>query len=255
MTSSTPRHKLIGFEPAFNLNAAIAHHVQDFQVFPGDNIPHRDALHSAAELVYIHHLGFAGVPPIREMLDRAVEIALDYFLGPEQGDYRRSEYWFQPLSNSLLLGMLAARWDDLAKICAWVRADRRPEYCGPLEYQIPQLYVLMAGSLRPEALEGRDELEASLAKCRSKGPRLLFKAWQAVQAGDQAAFDVAMKQSLAHFASKPPLPPQDAYIGERMARPQTVVCLAAMRRGLKFPEIPEELAARVVTRHSLGLES
>lgn len=254
MAMSRANHTLIDFNPTFDLKGAIDSWLEDARSLADWPVLHQDKLQSAAELVYIHHFGFDGVPPVGEFLNCGLDTALDYFLGPKRDEDRRDEVWYQPLRDGLMLGMLSARWEDVARFCSWVRADLMAEYCGPIDSRIPQLYVLIAGSLRGEPLEGSDELEASIAKSRTKRPRTLLKAWRAARDGDQAGFNSAMRLSLASFATKPPLPANDTYIGERIARAETAVCLAAMRLGLRFPEISDELAARVVTRKSLRLE-
>ena len=223
-----------------------------------------DVLNSLS-LAIMCHLDYETPPWIERRVSEGFDVALDYFFGDWWYDdkYRqmldkrhpdRNLYWFKAFSCGLFLGLLTERWPDVAKLCSWIEADLKPEYLGDeLEVQGCQVYVSMAASLRPEPMEGLADVEANIQKCRTKRPRLLFKAWQAARSGDQLAFNKATTESLEHFIANRRA--HGTGMTDWIAHHQSVVCLAARRLGLQLPPLPEKLAALIVTRESLGFDS
>lgn len=163
--------------------------------------------------------------------------------------------WFRVLSAGLLLGMLAARWDDVVRLCGWPSANLIPEYSGmggDLEDELAYFYVVVAGGLRAEPMEGIDLLAEKVRRCRKKRPRLLMKSWDAVLARDQANFNQAIMQSLEHFASIRK-DPKCGKLAEHLATHQSMVCLAAGHFGLSLPDLSPQIAYPLITCRSLGL--
>lgn len=229
----------------------------------------------------LQHLGFGPINPalIRKEVEEGVDLALQYFddqwwrvenmdreglqesafhellqrntMRMDKSASRNGLQWFTAFTASLFLGGLSNRWNDIAKICSWFDADIGPEYtAGELEDEYMLLFVCIAGSLRPEPMEGVEEVLAKVKRCRTKRPRLLCAAWEAANAADQAAFDKAFKESVGHFLSKP----EDGQIHDCwIAKHQSVIWLIAEHRGLNFPPLPEKHRAAIVTRESSGL--
>ncbi len=228
----------------------------------------------------LRHLEFGpiDVADVRFQCDEGVDLAVEYFAGrwwyPEiasqlsfsEGELKafcdvesraldknrrdRKLEWFDALTCGLFLGGLTGRWDDIATICSWFDATIEPEYkAGQLEDEYMQLFICIAGSLSPQPMTGMTELLAKVKKCRTKRPKLLCAAWEAANAGDQAAFDKAFKETVTHFLSKR----EGGQIQHWVATHQSIVWIIAERRGLKFPSLPEKLQAAIVTRQSAGL--
>lgn len=218
-----------------------------------------DEVFTSLSLAVLQHLGFSTPAWLPERINEGFNAALDYFFGTwhrhlDPRDYGPNEKWFQTFSRGLFLGLLTERWEDVAKLCSFARSDLPAEYLGDeIEWEGTLVYLSIAADLRPEPLDGLEDVEAKINKCKRKRPRLLFKAWEAARARDQAAFNKAIKESLKHFDGSYFAPRLHSMI-DWIAEHQTVIVLAAMRLGLKFPDLPERLAAMIVTRESLGLE-
>lgn len=271
----TARHVLLGCKLTHPPGKVIASLVSDFNGlghYPQGLDPQflrQCDVGQSVMLAVMRHLGYRTPPDIEKYLTDGFEVALDYFYGEWWKnrtdlafDFRimidkthpdRDLIWFKTFSAGLLLGLLAERWSDIAKLCSWVEADLKPEYLGgEVEDQLVHVYLSVAASLRAEPMPGLAELEAGIKKCRTKRPRLLFKAWEAARGGDQPAFDKAFRESLEHFDSTYF---RASTVVEWIAQHQSVVWLAAKRLGLKFPPLPERLAAMIITRESLGISA
>lgn len=149
-----------------------------------------------------------------------------------------------------MLGLMSARWDDLAKVCGWVEVDLKHEYPEDYEDELVSVYKSVAAGLRPEPMPGLDKIEKKIMKCRMLRPRLLFQAWNAAREGNQAEFDGFLEKSLRHFLDNvPPKPIPLRWV----AMHPSVVCAAGRRLGMKRPDLPPELAAALMTRETLGL--
>ncbi len=224
----------------------------------------------ALALVAMAHFQIPNALPAGEWVNLGLDMALHYFWGewgpadPKDGFDMRSArerrskntVWYRPFHCALIHGLLSERWDDVARLAEWPWASLMPEYSGmggDLEDEVAQMYIIIAASLRTKKLRGVDKLIEKVRKCRAKRPRLLMKCWNAVLEKDQAEFDKAMAASLKHHATIQ-FDPRDGRIAERLALPQTAICLAAMRLGLEFPDLPEELSDWIITRNSIGLE-
>jgi hypothetical protein len=218
----------------------------------------------------LRHLEYDTPDWVERRVNEGVDVAIDYFFGPwlkeplpgfataDKHDLDRREYlhWFDAFSVGLLLAMLAGRWDDVARLCGWVEVDMTPDWVNDeLQPAGAQVYITIASGLRPEPMSGIAELEANIARSRTKRPRLLLAAWQAARAGDQRAFNDAIGKCLKHFDKW-----YVANINEPRAIPdwiaqhESVICLAARRLGIQVPELPERLAAMLISRESLGFD-
>ena len=218
------------------------------------------------DTVVLHHLGYSLLSPINEVLEQGFDVVVHYFCDPWwKGDrdsikamdktYKRRQLrWFKEFAPGLLLGLLSERWNDLARVCAWIEARIRPEYLGDdIEPELVHVYRSLAAGLRPERMPGLDNVEAKIRKCRLLRPKLLFQAWEAARKGDQEAFNAAFLKSLEHFESNFK-PTGDFYAPMHWIAPHhSVVGLAAMRLGMELPELSPMQDAVVIRRESLGL--
>ncbi len=212
----------------------------------------------------LEHLGYGPIDRLLDRLNIGVDHCVEYFFGDwwlgDESDAQaldksrpdRALRWFDILPNALLLGGLTSRWDDVAKICSWFDATIEAEYqAGQIEDQYMQLFLCIASDLRPQPMQGVDDLLAKVKSCRTKRPKLLCAAWEAAIARDQKAFDKALKESVSHFLK---VDAQDVpNVNFWVALHPSVVWLIAERNGLKFPELPEKLDAAVVRRQTIGL--
>lgn len=252
-----------------------------------------DHFRSKLDLVIWHHLGLGDVPDIERHVDHGVDLAIDYFwsdwwtaegldrlmpleleqeLGFDRpGDARdnflngnacavnkqhpeRSLKWLVPLQAGLLLGGLAGRWADVAKVCSWFDPTIEPEYsAGIVEEQLFLWYVGVACQLKPEPDDDVGTLFERVRAARRKRPRLLMAAWEAVMSIDQDAFDQAFPASVKHFVSSADKKTKIAR--EWVALDQSIVWLVAEQRGLRLPALSPKCAAAVITRQSISTAS
>ena len=220
-------------------------------------------------MLALRHLGYKVPVEPADWLNRGFDVVVDYFCGEWwHGDEDATATmdktpgnerlrWFNAFTGGMLLGLLSERWDDLAAVCAWLEPGLRPE---PLrmeedpavcEHELALVYLSIAAFLRPGLMHGMRALEKELLMSKELRPRLLFQAWKAARAGDQASFAEGFVKSLAHFAATPGRKLAPLYW---VATHCSVVGLAAMRVGLDLPQLPPNLEALVMTRASLGLD-
>jgi hypothetical protein len=230
-----------------------------------------DDIYIALEMVSYRHLQFPGAQEAGPWVQKGFDCALHYFLerwgatdDPDGADMAAAKlerdadtFWYKEFSRGLILGLLSECWDDVVRLCSWPWVGLVPEYSGmggDLEDEVALVSIVMAGTLNGEPSDGLDKLKAKIRKCRTKRPRLLMQLWDAVDHGDQSAFEEALRRSLEHFASGKRLDARDARVAERLALPQTAIYGSAMMRGLRPPNLPIELSAYLITRQSLGLD-
>jgi hypothetical protein len=218
-------------------------------------------------MLALHHLGCKIPVEPADWLHRGFDVAVDYFCGDWWRDHpdagravdksrkRRELRWFNAFSIGLLLGLLGERWDDLSAVCDWVEPGLKPE---PLlvdteevEPSLADVYLSVAASLRSAPMPRLAPVEARLRASKAPRSRLLFRAWEAARDGDQAAFDEAFAESLAHFAAVAGSGPTPIHW---IAPHHSAVGLAASRLGIALPKLPAKLDATLLTRASLGLD-
>jgi hypothetical protein len=221
-------------------------------------------LEDATIYAVLEHLGYGPIPDLSAKVNQGVDRALDYFFGDwwvgDEDDAKaldksrpdRELAWYGPMARGLLLAGLTGRWEDAARLCSWVDGSIHLEYRFEMnDYEYQWLYLGIVSSLRPEPLEGIEELVTMLRSCRPKRPRMLCAAWEAAIARDQAAFDQALKESISQFlkshAQNAPNP--NFWVGLE----ESLVWLIAERNGLKFPTLPEKSDAAIVRRQTVGL--
>ncbi len=246
------------------------HGLNDYPIGWDNRWLREDDISVCCGMLALKHLGYEIPEDPRVWLDRGFDVAVDYFCG----DWWRGDpdatarmdktpgnkllKWFNAFSVGVLLGLLGERWDELAAVCAWVEPGLKPE---PLymednpagfEDDLGCVYLSIAASLRHDSMPGLAALEQKLRTSRILRPRLLFEAWEAARAGNQALFDEAFMKSLAQFVATAPRTPSPPTCW--VAVHSSVVGLAAKRLGLELPELPPELDAVLMTRASLGLD-
>jgi hypothetical protein len=214
-------------------------------------------------MMALRHLEYKIPVAAEEFLNQGFDVVVDYFCGDwwkndeqsrrdmDKTRKRRDLTWFRAFSTGLLLGLLSARWKELAKVCSWVEAGLRHEYMGDdVDEPLVTVYKSVAAGLRPEPMPRLAQMEAKIKQCRTLREKLLFAAWDAARQKDQSAFDATFVKSVQHFAKNF----RGGMIAiEWVAPHQSVVGLAAMRLGMKLPELPPKLDALIMTRRSLGL--
>jgi len=220
-------------------------------------------LDSCVACAVLEHLGYGPIENLASWLDGGVTAALDYFFGDWWEDDEedaialdksrpdRELQWNGALMSGLLLAGLTGHWDDAAKLCSWVDSSIQLEHRFELDdYEYQWLHLCIASELRPEPLEGIDEMLEALRQCRPKHPRMLCAAWEAAVAKDQKAFDKALKESVHNFLNvhAQNVPNMCFWV----ALDESLIWLLAERNNLEFPALPEKMDAAIVRRQTVG---
>lgn len=98
---------------------------------------------------------------------------------------------------------------------------------------------------------GTAPLVERLQKCRKQRPKLLFKAWEALQGADRPKFHSALADSTANFAKTTA---DDDRPRTAVAVQESILAALAYEHGWTDLEFELPVAARLVTHQSLGLK-
>lgn len=220
---------------------------------------------AAVNIAVYQHLGYGPMEDLEAQLNRGLDRALEYFFGDwwvtDEFDSRcldktrpdRALIWFDALADSLLLGGLTGRWDDIAKICSWFDETIEMQYqAGTMADEYMLMFLCIASSLRPDPTAAIDDMVAVVKACRTRRPKLLCALWEAALAKDQKAFKKALKDSVKQFLK------YDAEdvpsVRYWVALHPSFLWLLAERNGLEFPtDLPEDVDAAIVRRQTIGL--
>lgn len=221
-----------------------------------------DDIYFAVGMLTLKHLGYPIPVELEEYLAKAVDVAVNYFMGDWwKADKYASEYmdkskskkglkWYATFKRGLLLAMLGERWDAVEMICDWPEADLvAEELLDEKEKVLPHLYKSIAAKLRQRPMPGVEKLEMKILKSDAKQSKLLYAAWDAARRGDREGFSKAFVDSVRFFKKKfgkghTPI--------EWVSCHDSVVLLAARRLGMKQPDLPVEYQAVLVTPESIA---
>ena len=171
---------------------------------PEDKMPgavKERGLSSSCKLMTMRYLGYPLEMDVSEILNRGVEVWVDYFCGDwwkatdnpmSQMDKQGEEapYWYEAHSCGLFLALLAERWDDIDKVCQWVDWGLSFGYIGPskIDYDFGFLYYSIADQLRSTSMPGVEELDEKALKFK-RVTKSLYDAWVAAINKDQSTFE------------------------------------------------------------------
>jgi hypothetical protein len=212
-------------------------------------------LTAAANLLGMRHLQFAGAPKNDDFLHAGCDsaIAMFKFLAAPRNRELRVDH-IESLSIGLLLAALANRWKDFDKLCELAPArlaTRIPEDVDNLTPQLVNAMLSFVSDFRKTKFVGLSKME-QVAWCgRPKRPKQLLNIWQAVRDEDSSAFLKALKASLTQFSKQE----RKAYYYNNprssLAIEESLMCLAAERRGMEIPRLDESLSDYLVTTNSI----
>jgi hypothetical protein len=216
-----------------------------------------DQIRHSMFLAAREHLGQGPIDNLASRLNFGMDCAVDYYLSDwfVPNDRVAEVEWFAigPLQGALFLAGMTERWDDLEKICAWLRAhlDLAGMHRNITEiFFRHQLPLCLLSSLGAEPIPGVDGILAAGMASRNKHlacTQHTWRAWEAALAGNQKAFDAALKEALKHFLR------HDINDTPWAALDASCVWMLAERRGLKFPKLTEKQDAAVARRETVGL--
>ncbi|MFN6161264.1 MAG: hypothetical protein ACK6DC_21825 [Planctomycetota bacterium] len=242
-----------------------------FHEYPSATGPIEGNLGCAISILGSTHFGVPVSLNISEMLNDCANAAVELFFGDwylherdpvtfvpapwtKEDAYHSclKHGWFVPFKNALILCMLGKHWKETQKICSWVHSDLDMGYQGDLEPEVGQIIITMAAQVAGNNEVDLASLATEVSKTRKKRPKLLFDLLKAVCERDQEAFDTALTASLKHFARRKPNQWEMCY--DWIAWYPSTFCLYGNHLGLKTPDLPRNLAIRLITRQSVGLE-
>jgi hypothetical protein len=228
----------------------------------------RGDLQKAISILGHQHFGFHAEIDIAAMLKSCASIVEEFFCGTwyqrqrnqNTGELKFTDEsyrthvefeWFLPYTEGVFLCMLGNSWAEANRISSWLHPELDMGYHGDLEPEVGKIIIALAESVSGKQVQ-IEPLASLTSKSRKKRPKLLFDLLKAVCERDQRAFDVALTANLKHFASRKP--DQWELCDDWIAWYPSTLCLYGNHLGLKTPDLPRNLAIRLITRQSVGLE-
>ncbi len=219
----------------------------------------RTCISNCVQMIYRWHFGFRGKFSPHEILEKGVEMALTYFGVVDDRlqkmtadtDWKEQADWFQPYSEALLMATLAGRTHERTQLSGFLHAALMVEWGAPpgTEPALGDVLLCIAASFQPSPMDTAP-LAERLQKCRKRRPKLLYKAWQALNSNDRPLFASALADSTANFAKTTAY---DADPLTAIALQESILAALAYERGWTDLEFELPIAARLVTRQSLEL--
>jgi hypothetical protein len=209
----------------------------------------------AVNLVGMRHLQFAGAPKKNDFLAAGCEAAKALFriLG-SKGFRKLYTDDIERLMDGLLMGALAGRWDDFEELCNLVPprlASVKPQDVDELTMEHANAILCFASDFRGDKMPGVAKMEQFVLNGRPKRPKQLLKIWQAVRDNDATAFRTALEASITDVSNRK----RDIAFHNMPRTPlavdESVMCMAAKRRGMEMPALDESLADYLVTKDSI----
>ncbi|HUY91861.1 MAG TPA: hypothetical protein VMV10_24180 [Pirellulales bacterium] len=160
--------------------------------------------------------------------------------------------WFEPYSEVLLLATLGGQTRERMQLSELLHPKLVVEDLAlpHTEAAIGDLLLCIAASFQSSPMDTAP-LEARLQKSRKRRPKLLYKAWQALQSGDSAKFSAALAESTANFAETTA---KDDHPLTAIALQESILAALAYERGWTDLSFELPIAARLVTHQSLELK-
>lgn len=211
---------------------------------------------TSLELVALHHLGFE-TPSPQERCNAGFDCESQYFLSDwwqQSGDRPPEEAWFEPFSLGLLLGLLASRWEEVARLCSWLDFDLDADFVqfdSSKNGEIADVYKVLAAYWSHTPHE--EVLTKSQRVIQSSGAPRIKALSRLIEAGikrEQAVFDESIesaletvRRELKEFASN------DGRIAARLATHESAVVLTCGRLWrLSLPALEPKLEALLLKR-------
>ena len=220
---------------------------------------YKSCINSCAWTIYLWHFGFRGALTPKQILDKGTEMATGYFGVvrdelADRGLRPRSPMdvrWFNPYCESLLMATLGGHTDERTQFSDCLHANFTIEASAAphTEAALGGILLCIAKLFQSSAMDTA-AIEERLTQSRKKRPKLLFKAWQALQGGDREEFASALADSTANFAKTTA---DDTLPLNAVAVPESILAGIAYERGWTDLSFDLPIAARLVTHQSLGL--
>lgn len=212
-----------------------------------------------AWMIYRWHFGFRGKLPPQKIVTKGVEMGLTYFdvvrdpLAKARAGMRwdKEVKWFEPYSLAVLMASLGGCMEERQRLSNFLHPKLVVEMVAiPTEPALGDVLLCIAASFQSKPMATAPLVER-LKKCRKQRPKLLFKAWQALEDGDRAKFVSALADSTANFGKTTA---EDDVPLTAVAVQESILAALAYERGWTDLEFELPIAARLVTHQSLELK-
>lgn len=219
---------------------------------------YKRSLNLSAQMIYRWHFGFRGKLVPRQVLGKGVEMALAYFrltgerltAATPDTEWTAEGDWFQPYCEALLLATLAGAKRERAQLSDCLHPNLVVEETAiPIERALGDVVLSVAASFQSRAMDTTTLVER-LQKCRKQRPKLLYRAWQALESGKRQAFVAAITDSTVNFAKTTA---EDDVPLTAIALQESILVALAYERGWTDLSFKLPIAARLVTHQSLEL--
>lgn len=166
-------------------------------------------------------------------------------------DYAKCDLvWFAPLRNGLFALALGERWAEIENISQWFDRPLEPEFSdGEYEAELAYLYILIMAHFRGERFEGLDALEAKVAKCQKKRPKVLYLVWKALLDRDTAVYNKSFEQAASYFETCKGTPDLDSWVAFDLSTLHAI----GLHMGMPVQHPEGRANAMLVTRQTLEL--
>ncbi len=204
------------------------------------------------------HFGFRGKLTPRRIAEKGVEMALTYFdvVGERLAKARPKMHWtkevawFMPYSHAIFMSTLAGCTRERTRLSDFLHTKLAVETVAiPIEPALGDVLLCMGAQFQSKPMDTAPPKDR-LLKCRKQRPKLLFKAWQALESGDRAKFTAALADSTANFAKTTA---DDDRPSTAIALQESILAALAYERGWTDLSFDLPIAARLVTHQSLEM--
>lgn len=214
-------------------------------------------MRAAVDLLLARHVQWAGAPCETSFLADGTELAVGLFEHQAQRAKPYDQHWMvEELELALLLVTVADDWDKFRRICEALRAKfadpkmRMPEQ--PTA-DAAQFWLMLASHFRTRKFPKLGNVLADFEKSRKKRYKLLWNAWQAIEAKSAERFQSAMVDSLQQFRSRSPARAENLYdLRKVVAIPESILHAIALHQGLPPVDLPKRLTDYLITPASIG---
>jgi hypothetical protein len=230
------------------LPSKCAEHVANFLcLLESGKLPASDGIQALASLC---HFGYAGVSIEMLAVARMSQILAETEQ-PLFADHIGAQ-WYWIVTSGLWLVLMYGSVEQVETYCAKFRLDLSPGYTGRFDAGYVQSFLLIANAARPVP-EDDSELVGQLRKSKKKQVALLLDAFLAATRGTQEAYDRALLAGMKDFRSRNRTYRDfEKKIFDLISVEYTCLHAMAERLGKKTPPLPVNLAASLVTKHSIA---
>jgi len=209
-------------------------------------------------MLYHWHFGFHAVSRPLQIMNKGVDLALEYFetvrdsLAKAMRDVEPQAAWYFPYAEALLMTTLTRRTHERTQLSDCLQPNLTRDIGGcvfDIEPEHADVLLCIAASFQSSPMETAP-LGQRAQQSRKRRPKLLFKAWQALESGDRAKFVSALADSTANFAKTTAA---DNTPLMAVALEESNLAALAYERGWTDITFDLPVAARLVTHRSLEL--